>query len=87
MLEAGAAKRKCIVDEMEDLRLKLQHLDNDIVELNTCAEEFAIRAEQARDLTFVSKSNAMHASAKVKQRDLLTVSTSYEKCVASLQDL
>ncbi len=85
--EAGSKKRKCIVDKIDDLRAKRQHLTNDITELQHCADEFAVKAERSRDFTIIAKSNALRASAKEKSTELSSVVSEYDTCVAALKDV
>ena len=39
-------KRNCTVDEIDELKTKRQHLENDICELNKCSDNFCLNAEK-----------------------------------------
>ena len=52
-------KRKCIVNEIDELKTKRQHLENDICELNKWTDDFCLNAEKKHDFSLIAKSNAM----------------------------
>ena len=57
--DVGCQKRKCVADQIDDLKAKRLRLEGEINELLKCADEFSISAERNRDVSFVTKSNAM----------------------------
>ena len=70
---AESNKRKSTVDEIDVLRSKRSRLESDIKDLTSCADNFAVRAEQDRDFGLVTKSNAMRKSAQEKATQLSAV--------------
>ena len=38
-------KRKCVIDEIDELKAKRLRLEGDVTELTKCADEFVISAE------------------------------------------
>ena len=63
-------KRKSVKSDIDDLKVKRRRLQEDIDELNKCADDFSVRAEVSRDFSYISKSNAMRKSAKEKSGQL-----------------
>ena len=77
-------KRKCVIDEIDELKAKRLRLEGDVTELTKCADEFVISAELNRDFSFVTKSNAMRQSAKQKGEERLVVRKEFENKLATL---
>lgn len=67
------AKRKAVVDEIEELKRKKTRLEKDSASLQKSADEFAQKAEDLGDLTFIAKSNCLRQSAKLKSDEIKTV--------------
>ncbi len=79
-------KRKCIVDEIEDLKRVKKQLEADSVALQKDADELAIKAESSGNLTLIAKSNSLRRSAKEKQQQLSEVATKVESKLQELQN-
>jgi len=69
--DIGCQKLKCVADQIGDLKAKRLRLEGEVTELLKCADEFSISAEQNRDFSSVTKSNAMRQSARQKGEELL----------------
>ena len=70
---AESNKRKSTVDEIDLLKSKRSHLESDIKDLTSCADDLSVKAEQDRDFGLVTKSNAMRKSAQEKTTQLSAV--------------
>ena len=84
---AESNKRKSNVDEIDVLRSKRSRLESDIKDLTSCADDFAVRAEQDRDFGLVTKSNAMRKSAQEKATQLSSVQSDMDGMLKVLKGL
>lgn len=71
--ETLQAKRKVIVDGVDELKRKKARLAQDVAPLQKSADEFAQKAEDLADLTYIAKSNSLRQSAKTKDDALIKV--------------
>ena len=83
--DAVCLKRKCVIDEINELKAKRVRLEGDVTELTKCVDEFAVKAELSRDFGFVTKSNAMRQTAKQQGEELLVVKKELEGKLATLK--
>ena len=83
--DAVRLKRKCVIDEIDELNVKRVRLEGDVTELTKCADEFAIKAELNRDFSFVIKSNAMRQTAKQRGDELVVVQKELEGKLVTLK--
>ena len=63
-------KRKATMDEIDVLKKKKRQFETDVEALLKTADEFADKAEDSRNLTWVAKSNSLRRSAKEKRAAL-----------------
>jgi len=59
-------KRKLLNDEIEELQKKKRFLHTDIDSLTASADEYAEKAEQTQQVSWLTKSNSFRRSAKEK---------------------
>ncbi|XP_070554389.1 uncharacterized protein [Ptychodera flava] len=52
-------KRKDLLSDIEDLKVKKKRLQSDVTELMKSADEYADKAEATRKITFITKSNSL----------------------------
>ena len=69
------------------LRSKRSRLESDIKDLTSCADDFAVRAEQDRDFGLVTKSNAMRKSTQEKATQLSAVQSDLDGMLKVLKGL
>ena len=74
---AESNKHKSTVDEIDLLKSKRSHLESDIKDLTSCADDFSVRAEQDRDfadlrmaLPFVTRPQEKAIQLSAVQSDL-----------------
>ena len=87
LTEGETKKRKCVIDEIDNLKSKRQHLETDITELSKCADDFSLNAEKTRDFSLVAKSNAMRRSAQEKHTELDLVKQKIDTAVTALKGI
>lgn len=63
-------KRKALFDEIDELKRKKTWLEKDASSLEQSADEFALKAEDLGNLTFIAKSNSLRQSAKTKCEEI-----------------
>ena len=71
--ETKNLKRKGELQEIEELKRKRQALETDINSLTKAADEFANKAETTRNISCITKSNALRRTAKEKTEELKEV--------------
>jgi len=59
-------KRKGLVDEIDELKVKKQRLQKNVDSLFKSADDLADKAEKYHSVTFITKSNSLRCSAKEK---------------------
>lgn len=74
------SKRKCVLEEIEEVKKKKKRIDAEIKSLNDTANELCTTAEPTAKLTFVTQANALRRSAKDKLNDLV----SFDKKLSSM---
>lgn len=72
------------MDGIDVLKKKKRQIETDIEALLKTADEFADRAEDSRNLTWVAKSNSLRRSAKEKRAVLKDIE---EQLEGKLQEL
>ena len=63
-------KRKSKMEEIDVLKKKKRQFETDVQALLKSAAEFADRAEDSRNLTWITKSNSLRRTAKEKMEAL-----------------
>ena len=84
MSQENTLKRKAAMDGIDVLKKKKRQIETDIEALLKTADEFADRAEDSRNLTWVAKSNSLRRSAKEKRAVLKDIE---EQLEGKLQEL
>ena len=87
LTEGEGKKRKCAIDEIDNLKAKRQHLESDILELSTCVDDFSVTAEKTQDFSLVAKSNTMRKSAHEKRTELDLVKKKIDTAVTALKEI
>ncbi|XP_060782876.1 uncharacterized protein LOC132890101 isoform X1 [Neoarius graeffei] len=64
------AKRKAVFDGIDELKRKKARLEKDAASLQKSADDFAQKAEDLGDLTYIAKSNSLRQSAKTKYEEM-----------------
>lgn len=82
--QENTLKRKAAMDGIDVLKKKKRQIETDIEALLKTADEFADRAEDSRNLTWVAKSNSLRRSAKEKRAVLKDIE---EQLEGKLQEL
>ena len=77
-------KRKLLNDEIDELQNKKRCLQTDIDSLTTSADEYAEKAEQTHQVSWITKSNSFRRSAKEKRAEVTVVE---EQLKQKLQEL
>jgi len=77
-------KRKLLNDEIDELQKKKRCLQTDIDSLTTSADEYAEKAEQTHQVSWITKSNSFRRSAKDKSAEVTAVE---EQLKQKLQEL
>ena len=67
------SKRKCVPEEIDEVKKKKKRIDAEIKSLNDTANELCTEAEATAKLTFVTQANALRRSAKDKVNDLVSL--------------
>ena len=60
-------------DEIDELKKKKRCLQTDIDSLTTSADEYAEKAEQTQQVSWITKSNSLRRSAKEKSTEMKAV--------------
>jgi len=68
--QENALKRKSTMEEIGVLKKKKRQFENDVESLLKSADEFAERAEDSRNVTWIAKSNSLRRTAKEKMAAL-----------------
>ena len=68
--QENALKRKSTMEEIDVLKKKKRQFENDVESLLKSADEFAERAEDSRNVTWIAKSNSLRRTAKEKMAAL-----------------
>ena len=63
-------KRKSTMEEMDVLEKKKRQFETDVEVLRKSADKFADKAEDSRNLTWITKSNSLRRTAKEKMAAL-----------------
>ena len=71
--EQERSKRKCVLEEIDEVKKKKKRIDAEIKSLNDTADELCTKAEATAKLTFVTQANALRRSAKDKLNDLVSL--------------
>ena len=66
--EGVPLKRKELVNELDELKKKIRHLETDLDGLVKSADEFAQKAEETGKLVWIKKSNSLRRTAKEKEK-------------------
>ena len=77
-------KRKLLNDEIEELQKKKRFLHTDIDSLTASADEYAEKAEQTQQVSWLTKSNSFRRSVKEKSTEMTAVE---EQKLQQLQDV
>jgi len=57
--EQERSKRKCVLEEIDEVKKKKKRIDAEIKSLNDTAGELCTKAEATAKLTFVTQANAL----------------------------
>jgi len=73
--ESSGRGQKCklLNDEIDELQNKKRCLQTDIDSLTTSADEYAEKAEQTHQVSWITKSNSFRRSAKEKRAEVTVV--------------
>ena len=85
--ETESLKRKSVKSEIDDLKVKRRRLQEDINDLNKCANDFSERAAINRDFSYILKSNAMRKSAKEKAGQLTAIQSDLDDKLKVMKEL
>ena len=77
-------KRKLLNDEIDELQKKKRCLQTDIDSLTTSADEYAEKAEQTHQVSWITKCNSFRKLAKEKSAEVTAVE---EQLKQKLQEL
>ena len=77
-------KHKLLNDEIDELQNKKRCLQTDIDSLTTSADEYAEKAEQTHQVSWITKANSFRRSAKEKRAEVTVVE---EQLKQKLQEL
>jgi len=64
---------KALNDEIEELKKKKRCLQQDVAAMTSSADEYAEKAEETHQVTWIAKSNSLHRSVKEKTAELKAV--------------
>lgn len=68
--QKSVQKRKALGDELDELKRKKARIHQDITALEKSADEYAYKAENTGNITFITKSNSLRRTAKEKKVSL-----------------
>lgn len=83
--EEETNKRKSLLDEIDELKVKRKRLKTDISALNCKADNLAMEAEKKGQLILITQSNCMRKRSKEKQDELKKVEDTLSAKVDSLK--
>ena len=84
--EQERSKRKCVLEEIDEIKKKKKRIDAEIKSLNETADELCTKAEATAKLTFVTQANALRRSAKDKLNDLASLDTKLSSMLEKLKE-
>lgn len=79
------AKRKHVLDTIDELKTKRKRIERDIESLTQSADKFAEKAEETGQLDFVTKSNSLRRTAKQKKQELATIASTLDERLQELK--
>ena len=80
------AKRKCVLDEIEEIKKKKKRTETDIRSLTETAGELLLKAVKEGKLTFLTQANSLRKTAKSKAVDLEEIQKSLDSKVKELKE-
>ena len=84
--EQERSKRKCVLEETDEVKKKKKRIDAEIKSLNDTADELCTKAEATAKLTFVTQVNALRWSAKDKLNDLVSLDKKLSSMLEKLKE-
>ena len=87
MQEEGSRKRKALLDNIEQSEWRKCELSKDMEELYHSADRLAEKAEEARSIDLVVKSNSLHKAAGEKKLLLEKINKEIDRQVETLKAL
>jgi len=73
-------------DEIDELKKKKRCLQTDIDSLTTSADEYAEKAEQTQQVSWITKSNSLRRSAKEKSTEMKAVDEQLNQKLSGSQE-
>ncbi|CAL9702284.1 unnamed protein product [Knipowitschia caucasica] len=68
--QRSVEKRKALTDELDELKRKKARIHQDVSALEKAADDYANKAENTGNITFITKSNSLRRTAKEKKISL-----------------
>ena len=84
--EQELTKRKCVLEEIDEVKKKKKRIDAEIKSLNETADDLCTKAEATAKLTFVTQANALRRSAKDKLNDLAKLDKKLSSTLEKLKE-
>ena len=84
--EQELTKRKCVLEEIDEVKKKKKRIDAEIKSLNETADDLCTKAEATAKLTFVTQANALRRSAKDKLNDLAKLDKKLSSMLEKLKE-
>ena len=84
--EQERSKRKCVLEEIDEIKKKKKRIDAEIKSLNETADELCTKAEATSKLTFVTQANALRQSEKDKLNGLASLDTKLSSMLEKLKE-
>ena len=84
--EQKRPERKCVMEEIDEVKKKKKRIDAEIKSLNDTADELCTKAEATAKLTFVTQANALRRSAKDKLNDLVSLDKKLSSMLGKLKE-
>lgn len=78
-------KRKYVLDEIDELKMKKKRLKDDMDALESSADKLALEAEKTGKLTLIAKSNSLRKGAKEKRAEMVEVEKSLDEKLNELK--
>ena len=85
--EESKNKRKCLFDEVEEIRTKKKRILADIESLNKTADKLAEKAERTGQIPLITQSNSLRKTAKAKDVELKDLGQKLEDKMQSIKEL
>ncbi|KXJ20267.1 hypothetical protein AC249_AIPGENE16597 [Exaiptasia diaphana] len=80
------AKRKCVLDEIDEIKKKKRRTEDDIKSLIETADKLLLKTEKQGKLAFLTQANSLHKTAKIKVADLEEIDKSLDSKIKELKE-